>query len=67
MATLEEMFEQAVRVHRSRVAAPSAQKRATEERLEELHRQATEGEPSQREAAMRHYITLVGDMQQQDA
>jgi hypothetical protein len=65
--TLEEMFEQAAAVRRNRAAAPDAQRRGTEERLAELHRQATEGEPAQREAAMRHYIELVGDMQQQDA
>jgi RNase P subunit RPR2 len=67
VATLEERFEQAATVRRSRASTPNAQKRATDERLDELHRVATEGDPAQREAAMRHYIELVGDMQQQDA
>jgi hypothetical protein len=67
VATLQEQFEQAVTVRRSRVAAHDIQHRATQQRLDELHRQATEGDAAQREAAMRHFIELVGDMQQQDA
>jgi hypothetical protein len=66
--TLEEMFEQAVATYRGRVSPPLAQLRETQERIEALHQQATSGDDAEtREAAMRHYIQLVGDMQQQDA
>jgi DNA-binding FadR family transcriptional regulator len=66
MATLEEQFEQAEKIARQRRQAPShAQASASFERLDALHDAATRGEPADREAAMREYIELVGDLGQQ--
>jgi hypothetical protein len=67
MATLAERFEQAVTVRRMRESPPIAQQAAVEQRLDALEREATEGSPERREAAMRQFIELLGDMQQQDA
>ncbi|HYF59103.1 MAG TPA: hypothetical protein VEA81_09115 [Burkholderiaceae bacterium] len=68
MSDLKSDFEQASVAARQRYAAPPhAQGGAALRRLDELYRQATEGDPDQREAAMRQYIELVGDLGQQDA
>jgi acyl-CoA-binding protein len=67
MADLQEQFEQAARIGRQRKQSPPlAQRGESLERLDALYRAATEGDPSGREAAMRQYIELVGDLGQQD-
>jgi hypothetical protein len=66
MATLHEQFEQAASVMTQRKAAPApAQADATMQRLESVHRDATEGSVEGREAAMRQFIELVGELGQQ--
>ena len=67
MATLHEQFEQAriAAAHR-RAAPPHAQSAASLRRLDELEGQAASGDPAEREAAMRHFIQLVGELGQQD-
>ena len=67
MSTLQEEFEQAAKASRSGANPPDAQREPALARLQELYRQATEGDPLHREDAMRHYIQLVGELGQQDA
>jgi hypothetical protein len=68
MADLVEQFEQAAQVAALRRSTPSlAQARESIARLDALHREATQGPPAGREAAMRQYIELMGDLGQQDA
>lgn len=64
MATRHEQFEQAASVMTQRKAAP-AQAEAAMQRLESVHRDATEGRVDGREAAMRQFIELVGELGQQ--
>ena len=44
---------------------PHAQATASFQRLDALHEAATRGDPAGREAAMKQYIELVGDLGQQ--
>ena len=62
MATLKEQFEQAVAAAASQPERPEDAADPIRKRLRELYRQATEGAPDDREAAMRQYIELVGDL-----
>jgi Spy/CpxP family protein refolding chaperone len=67
MATLEEQFQEAEKIHaHRREAPPHAQARASLQKLDELHAQASTGDPDEREAAMKHYIQLVGELGQVD-
>ncbi len=66
MATLQQQFEQAIVIARQRrQAPPHAQGPASMQRLETLFDAATRGDSAGREAAMRQYIELVGDLGQQ--
>ncbi len=65
MATLQEQFEQAVSVSRARPPAPNPQARASQERLEQLYREATGKGAPDNEDAMRQFIELAGDQGQQ--
>jgi DNA-binding FadR family transcriptional regulator len=66
MADLNEQFEQASRAAKLRREAPAqAQSREAIDRLDALYRAAMQGDPSGRDAAMRQYIELVGDLGQQ--
>ena len=62
MATLQEEFEQAAAASQVQTDRPDDPAHPVRKRLRELHRQATEGAPEDREAAMRQYIELVGDL-----
>jgi hypothetical protein len=67
MADLDERFEQARTLARQRrEAPPHAQAGASIRRLDELEHAATQGPPRDREAAMKAFIELVGDLGQQD-
>ena len=65
--SLQDEFEQAVKATRSGANPPDAQREAAMARLQDLYRQATEGDPLGRDDAMRHYIQLAGEIGQQDA
>jgi hypothetical protein len=66
MATLQEQFEQAQQAARLRRESPlQVQARASFQRLDALHAEATTGDSAGREAAIRQYIQLVGDLGQQ--
>lgn len=62
MATLKEEFEQAADAAKAQPERPEDPNDPIRQRLRDLHRQATEGDPSGREDAMRQYIELVGDL-----
>lgn len=69
MATLQEQFEQARTAAVQRRAAPThAQAASSIDRLDELESRASDArsDPVEREAAMRHFIQLVGELGQQD-
>ncbi|HVL59116.1 MAG TPA: hypothetical protein VM491_21670 [Burkholderiaceae bacterium] len=65
MPSLQQLFDEAVA--RTRKDPTRAREAATQQRLDDLYRRATEGDPQSREDAMRHYIELAGDLGQQDA
>lgn len=66
MADLDERFRQARTVARQRRdAPPHSQAGGAIRRLDELERAATEGPPEGRDAAMKAFIELVGDLGQQ--
>ncbi|MFP5407236.1 MAG: hypothetical protein ACLGHY_13165 [Gammaproteobacteria bacterium] len=62
MADLRDQFEQAVAASQNQPERPEDADSPIRKRLRELHRAATEGEPAGREAAMRQYIQVVGDL-----
>lgn len=62
MADLTEEFEQAVASASAQPERPEDPGNPIRNRLRDLHRQATEGAPLERERAMRQYIELVGDL-----